>query len=164
MAAQTPPPVQLSITSFLEKVPIGSEEVSTAPVPQNVIRMRSDDNRSLQLAERERFMDMCQSIRWGSESEWEFGEFLRSAILEFLPASKMQLTLLRNIVSIQWKIQRLEKMQKNVFEHGTQAPGKYNLPESTHNAQEIGADYSRLLSDLKKAIDTYNAMTSRNKR
>lgn len=126
-----------------------------------VFPLVSKENESLRLAESARFDVMCSKILWGSEDPQAFGEFLRSLVISFQPENVFELTLLRNVASCQWQLQRLEAIQHNVFAAGKEQVGPFGLPAGTSDAMEFQQASSGLLTDLQKAIKIYRSARQR---
>lgn len=126
-----------------------------------VFPLASKENNALRLAESARFDIMCEKILWGSEDPQVFGEFLRSLVIAFEPQNLFELTLLRNIAACQWKLQRLEAIQHNLFGAGQEAIGPFGLPAGTSDAMAFQPASSELLADLQKAIRIYRSARSK---
>lgn len=126
-----------------------------------VFPLASKENNALRLAESARFDIMCEKILWGSEDPQVFGEFLRSLVIAFEPQNLFELTLLRNIAACQWKLQRLEAIQHNVFDAGKEQVGPFGLPAGTSDAMDFEGAASDLLVDLQKAIRIYKMARSK---
>jgi hypothetical protein len=120
--------------------------------------LNTPENRSLALAKHEDFFSMCKDILWGNEDEEIFGELLRGVVTTFLPTDRFQLSMLHNVVAIQWQIQRVVGIQHNLFDRGSTTPGAYRLPQGTHDAMKYGDVMTSLLDNLNTAIETYRSM------
>ena len=126
-----------------------------------VFPLASKENNALRLAESARFDVMCEKILWGSEDPQLFGEFLRSLVIAFEPQNLFELSLLRNVAASQWKLQRLEAVQHNLFAAGQEVIGPFGLPAGTSDAMEFQSASSELLADLQRAIRIYRSARSK---
>jgi hypothetical protein len=117
-------------------------------------------NRSLTLARRSGFLEMCKPLLWGDEKEeqmQQFGELLRGAVETFHPETTFDLYMLKAIVAAQWRLNRLLEMQANVFaaRAANREPGKYGLPVATMDALEIDEMIDTAQKNVEAAISTY---------
>lgn len=112
-------------------------------------------NQSMRLAQRERFFEMCRFSLWGSENEYEFGEFLRGIVESFLPQNRWDLELLTTVADFQWKVRRLRKLQQGVFESGSKERDDRGVSIRTKTAMSMDEELAEASSNLRKAMLAY---------
>jgi len=147
--------------TIFEQEPTG-DPASLVEVGQSVV-LDSAVNRSLRLAQQYDFLSMARRALWGDEDRTlvqEFGWMLRGAIETFRPRNAFELHILSNVVEAQWRLIRISKMQKAIFEGEakTGAIGKHGLPAATTAARTLDSDYRAASELLDKTIQAYRRM------
>lgn len=132
-----------------------------------VMSTETTPNKSLRLAESSNFLEMCLPVLWGDEKTSQlqaFGELLRGAVISFKPTNTFELHLVKNIVAAQWRVERLYRMQKNVYENEMEdgERGRFGLPKATNLAMELDNEIYLAQKGLRHAIGSYNAVVSKN--
>jgi hypothetical protein len=126
----------------------------------DVIQTNPTINRALRLAQDQDFLEMCLPILWGDEKKLHlqrFGFLLRGAVETFKPLTMFELSLVKNIVAAQWRLDRLLTTQGNVYVHVAKQGevGKYGLPAASHAARELDREIDLAQRALLTAIELY---------
>lgn len=132
-----------------------------------VMATETSSNKSLRLAESSNFLEMCLPVLWGDEKTSQiqaFGELLRGAVISFKPTSVFELVLVKNIVAAQWRLDRLYKMQTNIYDNevGEGVRGRLGLPQATHSAMELDGVIYQAQKGLRGAIAAYQSVVTNN--
>ena len=117
-------------------------------------------NRSLMLAQRYKFLDLCRPLLWGAETETReelFGELLRSVVVTFLPVGLHDLLSLKAVVAAQWRLNRLLEIQGNLFQahSASQEHDSRGLPRATAYALEMDDQIDQAQAAVANAINAY---------
>jgi hypothetical protein len=134
-----------------EYVPMRHPEVASSSTDQLHAR---------HLAQRENFSEICQASLWGVEEvkpayRKEFANLLRAVVENYLPRNRWDLILLRDVVDLQWKIQRFTLLQKNVYNAGQAGTNNMGIPIKSTNAASLNNEIAELRAQLSRAIQTY---------
>lgn len=117
-------------------------------------------NKSLMLAQRYKFLDMCRPLLWGAEAQTReelFGELLRSMVVTFLPTGVHDLLSLKAVVAAQWRLNRLLEIQGNLFQahSASQEHDSRGLPRATAYALEMDDQIDQAQAAVSSAINAY---------
>ena len=128
--------------------------------PGETALLDSSKNRALRLAQEHNFLQMCRSVLWGDEDTFllnEFGVLLRGAVESFRPRTTFELHLLRNVVEAQWRVWRISRMQRAIYEAESKrkTSGQFGLPRATLNAQMLDLKYKQALDFVDQAVRIY---------
>ncbi len=131
----------------------------TADTPEHRPSRQDLERTALTLAEQQGYLEMCRPVLWTGEDEEQFGTLLRAVVLEFLPESRVQLELLKNIISVQWHLYRVHRIQNITLSKADGGRGNYpyqGINRSAAAGFTIGLSIQEgLLRQLDKAITTY---------
>jgi hypothetical protein len=123
-------------------------------------------NAALRLAYSADMMGLLSHCLWGDEAEKDvvrLGLLARGAVITFCPVTMYDLYAVVNIVSAQWKLDRMLRLQKKVFESEAKNGqiGKYGLPQATWIALSFDEDAAKLQKMLDGAIRSYQLSAKR---
>ena len=102
------------------------------------------------------FAQNCKSFAWGGEDPEELKAFLTGLLDAFQPRNGWELELLANVADVQWKIRRTRKIQKGIYENGSDTRDVRGVKAKTTSASKLDQDIERLQIVLDKAITTYS--------
>lgn len=142
--------------------PVFPEEYLECPlrVGESLPIARAVVNKSLALAERSDFFALCEGALWGSEKETHrirFGELLRSVVIQFLPQDQYELLLLKDVVTAQWRLNRLNDLQGRIFEAHIQEEGwdEFGLSKATSKATDFESVIAAAQASLQRALNNF---------
>ena len=143
------------VLSIFKEDGMDTRSFSIAQPAGTTITLNDKTNRSLSLAERSRFFEMCKASLWGNEDEAEFGEMLRGLVLTFVPTNEYHLHLLAQIADQQWQLRRAVRYRKGMFDANSDQRNTSGMNLGTEKAFDYNAITRKLTEELHRLVDLY---------
>ena len=143
------------IPFFVDQV-LDTTVLSQAQPVGTSISLNDQTNRSLALANRADFLEMCRPSLWGNEDENEFGEMLRGLIITFEPQNEYHLHLLAQIADVQWQLRRAVRYRGGVFAANSDQRNALGMNLGTEKAFDSNSITRKLTEEQHRLIDLYD--------